>query len=115
MIIMESYKVLISNGYSPIVSWFVCFYETKTIIDLMFENGMQNFYESISDTARYGGVSRGYKLIDKPFKEKMEKILQDIQNGHFDKELKNSIVENVNYKSNEVFSSKNLMKLKSYF
>ena len=106
MIIIESYKVLIKKGYSPIVSWFVCFYETKTIIDLMFENGMQNFYESISDTARYGGVSRGNKLIDKSFKNKMENILEDIQNGHFDKELKNSIANNVNYKSNEVFSSK---------
>ncbi len=72
----------------------------------MFENGMQNFYESISDTARYGGVSKGAKLIDKSFKDKMENILEDIQNGHFDKELKNSIAKNINYKSNEVFSSK---------
>ncbi len=106
MIIMESYKLLVSKGYSPIVSWFVCFYETKTIIDLMFKNGMQNFYESISDTARFGGVSRGSKLIDQSFKNKMEDILEEIQNGVFDKELKKSVSNNINYKSNEVFDSK---------
>ena len=72
---------------------------------------MQNFYESISDTARYGGVSRGKRLIDESFKNKMKDILKDIQNGTFDKELKRSIANNIDYKSKEVFNSKEFNKI----
>ena len=106
MIIIESYKVLIDKGYSPVVAWFVCFYETKTIINLMFENGMQNFYESVSGTAQYGGISRGQRLIDDSFKDKMKDILEEIQKGDFDKELTNSLKNKKRYKSNDIFNSK---------
>jgi ketol-acid reductoisomerase len=87
LIIIESYKVLLEEGYSPIVSWFVCFYELKTIVDLMFEKGLSAFYDMISNTARYGGVTRGAKLIDSDFKEKIRNILSDIKSGQFKEEL----------------------------
>ena len=87
LIIIESYKVLLEEGYSPIVSWFVCFYELKTIVDLMFEKGLSSFYDMISNTARYGGVTRGAKLIDSDFKEKIRNILSDIKSGQFKEEL----------------------------
>ena len=87
LIIIESYKVLLEEGYSPIVSWFVCFYELKTIVDLMFEKGLSSFYDMISNTARYGGITRGAKLIDSDFKEKIRNILSDIKSGQFKEEL----------------------------
>ena len=91
LIIIESYKVLLEEGYSPIVSWFVCFYELKTIVDLMFEKGLSSFYDMISNTARYGGVTRGSKLIDSGFKDKIRSILSDIKSGNFKEELDASL------------------------
>ena len=84
------------------VSWFVCFYELKTIVSLMFEKGMESFYDMVSDTARYGGISRGKRLIDDDFKNKIKVIIQEIKNGDFNKELKSSIKK---YDSSDIFNS----------
>ena len=102
MIIIESYKVLLEEGYDPIVSWFVCFYEVKTIVDLMFEKGMESFYGMVSDTARYGGISRGKRLIDDDFRNKIRTIIKEIKNGDFNKELKSSVKK---YDSSNIFNS----------
>ena len=87
LMIIESYKVLLEEGYDPIVSWFVCFYEIKTIVDLIFKKGLNNFYDSISNTAKYGGLTRGAYLIDDSFKAKIKKIVVDIKNQKFHTEL----------------------------
>ena len=87
IIIIESYKALLEEGYDPVVSWFVCFYEVRTIVDLMFEKGMGSFYDMVSDTARYGGISRGKRLIDDNFKDKMRAILREIKAGKFNEEF----------------------------
>ena len=91
LIIIESYKVLLEEGYDPVVSWFVCFYELRTIVDLMFEKGMMSFYDMVSGTARYGGLSKGSMLIDDDFKNKMKNILQEIRSGDFKKELEGAL------------------------
>ena len=88
--INKSLKVLLESGYSPIVAWFVCYYELKTIVDLFHENGFDYLYDSISDTAKYGGLTRGEYLIDKNLELKMKKVLSDIQDGSFHKELNSS-------------------------
>ena len=108
LIIIESYKVLLEEGYSPIVSWFVCFYELKTIVDLMFEKGLSSFYNMISNTARYGGVTRGSKLIDGDFKDKIRSILYDIKSGKFKDELDSSLSKGDDGKLllREIFNSK---------
>ena len=106
MILIESYKVLLEYGYSPIVAWFVCFYELKTITDLMFEKGMTSFYDMVSDTARYGGISRGKMLIDNRFKDKMRKILDEIRDGTFNKELKEALLNDDLKNLDNVFDSK---------
>ena len=85
--INKSLKVLLEAGYSPQVAWFVCYYEIKTIIDLFHEKGLDYLYEAISETAKYGGITRGKFLIDKSIEDKMKKILNDIQSGSFHKEL----------------------------
>ena len=108
IIIIESYKVLLEEGYSPIVSWFVCFYELRTIVDLMFEKGMASFYDMVSDTARYGGASRGAMLIDNQFKNKIRDILKNIKSGNFKNELESSLSEGNDGKSQlkKIFNSK---------
>ena len=85
--INKSLKVLLEAGYSPQVAWFVCYYEIKTIIDLFHEKGLNYLYEAISETAKYGGITRGEFLIDQSIENKMKKILNDIQSGSFHKEL----------------------------
>jgi ketol-acid reductoisomerase len=109
MIIIESYKVLLEEGYDPLISWFVCFYELKTITNLMFEKGMESFYEMVSDTARYGGISRGRELIDDQFKNKMRKILKEIKDGSFDRELAKGLSE-----KNDIYTSKNIFDSKDF-
>jgi len=89
-IINKSLKVLLEDGYSPEVAWFVCYYEIKTIVDLFHKNGFDFLFNAISDTARYGGITRGKYLIDKDFENKIKKILNDIKNGNFVKELNNN-------------------------
>ena len=93
LLIIESFKVLLEEGYDPIVSWFVCFYETKTIIDLIFKKGLNDFYDSVSNTARYGGLSKGSYLIDKNFKTKIKKVIADIKSKSFHKELVSALKE----------------------
>ena len=91
LIIIESYKVLLEEGYDPVVSWFVCFYEIRTIVDLMFEKGLMSFYDMVSSTARYGGLSKGSTLIDEEFRGKVKKILHNIKTGSFKRELEKSL------------------------
>ena len=98
MMIEKSLKVLLEAGYSPIVAWFVCYYEVKMIVDLFHEKGIDYLYNAISDTARYGGLKSGNYLIDDKYEKKLKKVLSDIQSGQFRKEFdKNS--DSVDYKS----------------
>ena len=92
-LINSSYNTLIENGYNSTVAWFVCYYEIKTIVDLFHNKGFDEFYKLISDTARYGGISRGKKLIDKNFDLKLSSILEDIKSGKFNKELSKNVDE----------------------
>jgi len=88
--INKSFKVLLEAGYSPIVAWFVCYYELKTIIDLFHKNGFEYLYKAISDTARYGGVEKGKFLMDDDMEKKLKTMLDDIQTGKFHKEFTKS-------------------------
>ena len=90
-LIKSSYNTLIKNGYNKTVAWFVCYYELKTIVDLFHNKGFSEFYKLISDTARYGGISRGKLLIDDQFNNKLQSMIDSIQSGEFDKELSTSI------------------------
>jgi len=115
LIIIESYKVLLEDGYDPVVAWFVCFYELKTIVNLMFDKGMESFYDMVSSTARYGGISRGKKLIDDNFKNKIKEILKDIKNGNFKAELENSLSIGDDGKRHlkDIFNSKEFTEIES--
>ncbi len=98
-LINSSYNTLIEKGYDSTVAWFVCYYEVKTIVDLFYNKGFEEFYSLISDTARYGGISRGKKLIDDKFDLKLLSMLEDIKSGKFNKDLSQYIDDGKSPKS----------------
>ena len=85
-LIQAAFQVLIDSGYSPVTSWLVCYYELKTIVDMFHSKGFAFMGNAISDTAEYGGLSRGPMLINEKVVSEMQNILKDIQNGSFHKE-----------------------------
>ena len=87
-LIQSSFKVLLEYGYSPITAWFVCYYELKTIVDMFHTKGFEFMNSAISDTAEYGGITRGKRIIDKHVENEMRKSLKEIQSGEFHKEWK---------------------------
>lgn len=88
-LIKSSFDTLVEEGYSPIVAWFVCYYEVKSIVDLFHENGFEFLNNSISNLAEYGGLTKGEFLIDDQVKLKMKEMLQEIKNGNFVSEWEN--------------------------
>ena len=85
-LIQTSYKVLHEEGYSPVTAWFVCYYELKTIVDMFHSKGFEFMNSAISDTAEYGGITRGKRIIDRHVENEMRKVLKEIQSGQFHKE-----------------------------
>jgi ketol-acid reductoisomerase len=80
------FETLVEAGYDPRLAYFECLHELKLIVDLMYEKGIQGMRDSISNTAEYGDMTRGSKVIGEPAREAMKKILADIQSGEFAKE-----------------------------
>ena len=87
-LIQKSFNTLVNSGYSPDISWLVCYYEVKSIIDSFHDKGFEFLSDSISNLAEYGGLTRGKKLINKSMESKMKQILDEIKNGTFEKEWK---------------------------
>ena len=87
-LIQISYEVLIDQGYSPAISWLVCYYEVKTIIEMFHSKGFEFMNSAISDTAEYGGITRGSRIINEEVKNEMKNILDEIKSGSFYKEWK---------------------------
>jgi ketol-acid reductoisomerase len=85
-LIMAGYETLIEAGYSPEMAYFECLHEVKLIVDLIYEGGISNMRYSISNTARYGDLTRGPRIITDETKKEMKKILNEIQSGQFAKE-----------------------------
>lgn len=85
-LIRAGYDTLIEAGYQPEVAYFECLHEMKLIVDLIFEGGISNMRHSISDTAKYGDITRGRRVIDGRAREEMRKILAEIQQGYFARE-----------------------------
>jgi ketol-acid reductoisomerase len=85
-LIMAGYETLVEAGYQPEMAYFECLHEVKLIVDLMYEEGIAGMRYSISDTAEYGDVSRGPRIINADTKKEMRKILEEIQSGKFAEE-----------------------------
>ncbi len=80
------FETLIKNGYPPEIAYFECVHEMKLIVDLIYQSGLGGMYQKVSNTAKYGGLTVGSKIITKEVKQKMEQVLRRVKNGHFAKE-----------------------------
>lgn len=85
-LIMAGYETLVEAGYSPEMAYFECLHEVKLIVDLIYEGGISTMRYSISNTAQYGDLTRGSRIITEDTKKEMKKILEEIQSGQFAKE-----------------------------
>ncbi len=82
-LVMHGYDTLVEAGYQPEAAYFECLHELKLIVDLLYEGGMDKMYEFISDTASYGDLVSGPRILDDSVKERMKDVLSDIQDGTF--------------------------------
>ena len=85
-LVMKAFETLVEAGYQPEVAYFECLHELKLIVDLIQKYGLTGMYNRVSETARFGGLTRGPRVIDKSTKSKMKEILSEIQSGQFAKE-----------------------------
>ena len=85
-LVQTGFEVLTEAGYAPEIAYFECLHELKLIVDLMYEGGIANERFSISDTAEYGDLTRGPRVITPGTKDEMRKILGEIQDGSFARE-----------------------------
>lgn len=85
-LIKTGFEVLTEAGYPPELAYFECMHELKLIVDLYYEGGLSRMNYSVSDTAEYGGLTRGSRLITEETKKEMKKILTEIQDGSFAEE-----------------------------
>ena len=85
-LVRAGFETLVEAGYDPRLAYFECLHELKLIVDLMYEKGIQGMRDSISNTAEYGDMTRGKRVITDETREAMRKLLADIQSGEFAKE-----------------------------
>lgn len=96
-LIKAGFETLVEAGYPPEMAYFECLHELKLIVDLIYTGGIQDMRYSISDTAKYGDVTRGPRVVTEESKKAMKEILTEIQNGQFAREW---IEENKNGQKN---------------
>jgi ketol-acid reductoisomerase len=82
-LIRAGYETLVEAGYSPEMAYFECLHEVKLIVDLIYEGGIANMRYSISNTAEYGDMTRGKRVIGEETRKAMKGLLADIQSGKF--------------------------------
>lgn len=85
-LVQAGFETLVDAGYQPEVAYFECLHELKLIVDLMYEEGIAGMRYSVSDTAEYGDLTRGPRIINDSTKAEMRQILDEIQSGEFAKE-----------------------------
>jgi len=90
-LIQAGFETLVEAGYAPEMAYFECLHEVKLIVDLMYEGGIANMRYSISNTAEYGDITTGPRIITAETKAEMKRVLADIQGGRF---VKNFILDN---------------------
>ena len=90
-LVQAGFETLVEAGYAPEMAYFECLHELKLIVDLMYEGGIANMRYSISNTAEYGDLTRGPRVITEETKKEMKKILREIQTGEFARDF---ILEN---------------------
>jgi len=85
-LIKAGFDTLVEAGYQPEIAYFECLHELKLITDLIYSSGIQGMRQRVSDTAKYGDLTRGERVVPKSARTEMKKILKEIQSGEFAKE-----------------------------
>ncbi len=85
-LIRAGFETLVEAGYAPEIAYFECLHELKLIVDLIYEGGIAEMHKFVSETAKYGDLTRGNRVIDEHVRAEMKKILDEIQTGVFAKE-----------------------------
>ncbi|MDB6047160.1 MAG: ketol-acid reductoisomerase [Gammaproteobacteria bacterium] len=85
-LVVKGFETLVEAGYQPEVAYYECLHELKLIVDLLHEGGLTKMHEFISDTAKYGDLTRGPRIIDDRVKNVMRKVLKEVQTGKFAKQ-----------------------------
>jgi ketol-acid reductoisomerase len=85
-LVVKGFETLVEAGYQPEVAYYECLHELKLIVDLLHEGGITKMHEFISDTAKYGDLTRGPRIVDDRVKKVMGKVLKEVQNGTFAKQ-----------------------------
>jgi ketol-acid reductoisomerase len=101
----KAFEVLIEDGYSPEIAYYECVHELKLIADIIYEKGLRTMFSSISNTAKYGGFTRGDYIVDETVKARMKEVLRGIQNGEFAREFMEASFEK-KYSFKEKIASK---------
>jgi ketol-acid reductoisomerase len=82
-LVVRGFETLVEAGYQPEVAYYECMHELKLIVDLLHEGGLKKMHEFISDTAKYGDLTRGPRIVNAGVKKEMKKVLKEVQNGKF--------------------------------
>jgi ketol-acid reductoisomerase len=85
-LVRAAFDTLVEGGYPPEIAYFECMHELKMIVDLMYQGGFSYMRYSVSDTAEYGDLTRGPRVVDEHVRDNMRKILREIQDGSFARE-----------------------------
>lgn len=85
-LVVQGFETLVSAGYNPEVAYFECMHELKLIVDLLHEGGLKKMHQFISETAQFGDLTRGPRIITAETRTRMEEILKEIQTGQFAEE-----------------------------
>ncbi len=85
-LVRAGYETLVDAGYDPRLAYFECLHELKLIVDLIYEKGITGMRYSISNTAEYGDLTRGKRVIGEPTRAAMQQLLSEIQDGTFARE-----------------------------
>jgi len=82
-LVLQGFETLVEAGYQPEVAYFECMHELKLIVDLLHEGGLAKMHEFVSETAKYGDLTRGPRVVDAHTREQMRKVLAEIRDGTF--------------------------------
>src|SRR6187200_2592302 len=85
-LVVGGFQTLVEAGYQPEVAYFECMHEMKLIVDLLHEGGLKKMHQYVSDTAKYGDLTRGPRIIDAHVRENMKQVLKEVQDGTFAKQ-----------------------------
>jgi ketol-acid reductoisomerase len=97
-LVVKGFETLVEAGYQPEVAYYECLHELKLIVDLLHEGGLAKMHQFISETAKYGDLTRGPRIVNERVKNEMRKVLKEVQSGRFARQwIKENATGRANY------------------